>query len=104
MGADGHIALYDWSKTVRQFPELEVNKDLRCLVVGNAYIYSNPFGDGKLLVSYWGDNLCKPTFPGYENWFWNDKIKDKNLHKKAKDIVQWMQDNAVIVGDWEVWT
>lgn len=61
MGADGHIAIYDWTKTVKQFPELEENRDLRYLVIGDAYIYSNPFGKGKLLVAYWGDNLYEPT-------------------------------------------
>ena len=102
MGADGHIAIYDWSKTVRHFPELETNNDLRLLVKGDAYIYENPVGEGEWLVAYWGDNLYEPTFPGYECWWTSESLPE--LRAKAIEIVRWMQDSAVIVEDWEVWT
>jgi len=102
MGADGHIAIYDWTKTVEQFPELETNEDLRLLVKGYAYIYNNPVGKGEWLVAYWGDNLLEPTFPGYETWWGEDA--DEGLCRKAEYIVHWMYGNAEIVNDWEVWT
>jgi len=73
-----------------------------CLVAGDAYIYENPVGEGEWLVAYWGDNLYEPTFPGYECWW--GKEKNKNLRKIAEKIVEWMENNAVIVYDWEVWT
>lgn len=105
MGADGHIAIYDWSKTVRNFPELEVNEDLKDLVVGDAYIYDNPVGKGKWLIAYRGDNLYEPTFPGTNLYWLREKYKDKtDLLAKAVAIVVWMENYAVIVRDWEVWT
>lgn len=103
MGADGHIAIYDWTKTVGQFPELKTDEWLRELVVGTAYIYNNPVGEGKWLVAYWGDNLWEPTFPGYELPWYENKAHEEVLNK-AKEIVKWMNDYAVIVDDWEVWT
>jgi len=105
MGADGHIEIYDWTKTVKKFPELEKNDKLRFLVQGSAYIYKNPVGEGEWLVGYWGDNLIHPTFPGYESWWAEEYAQDfQDLNDKAIEIVLWMRSEAVIVEDWEVWT
>lgn len=83
MGADGHIAIYDWTKTVEWFPELKKDMKLLRLVVGDAYIYDNPFGEGELLVVYWGDNLLEPTFPGFECWW----AKEEELVKKLNEVI-----------------
>lgn len=105
MGADGHVAIYDWTKTIERFPELEKDKELCSLVKGYAYVYKNPVGDGLWLVVYWGDNLLSSTFPGYEVDLWAiNGGASKSKIERAKEIVSWMNHNAVIVHDWEVWT
>ena len=98
MGSDGHIEIYNWTKTLEHFPELIDNDDLRHEVVGNAYAYKNPVGEGYWLVGYWGDNLIEPTFPG-----WNE-YTSKPKFEKSQEIVKWMKENAQIVADWEIWT
>ncbi|MEW8963224.1 hypothetical protein [Paraclostridium dentum] len=104
MGSFGSITIYDWTKTVKQFPELLSDEKLYRQVVGDAYIYDNPWIEGnQLLVSYYGDNLLyKDTFPGFDYWAVDPDNVPEDI-KKAYKIVRWIHENARIVW-WEVWT
>jgi hypothetical protein len=115
MGAAGHIKIFNWTKAIEKYPQLEQQdsqKDeyLRLFIGG--YIYANPFAEGnRLLVTYNGDNLydsygiywsaedrLNDVWGLYDKPWWNDEVKEEwieigNYILKECEIIQW-----------EVWT
>ncbi len=104
MATQGSIAIWNYSKLVSKFPEIENNASLKEIIGGD--IHPNPFNKGEqLLISYDGDNLNSPTgyYPDYEPENWVRSFDLKSLQKKkAIQLLKFLNEKC-LVADWCIW-
>ncbi len=125
MGADGHIAIYDWEK-VNTFLQAEENwqprykcRDFQTKDEANAFAQTyngNVRSNGSCFVVWYYDQRDKVQayWPGYVcSWtcngkhacivYWGDNI-DSYPFEGLEWLKEWADANALLVEDQEVWT
>lgn len=97
MGADGHIAIYDWDMVVEQWGKERAEELAGAIITGyqEEPLFPNT---PRLYHIYWGDNIWDSPF-SRGSWYGSEEEKER-----VEEVLDWMESNATIVSNWEVWT
>jgi len=107
MSTQGNIAIWNYTKLISRFPEVETEAAFREIIGG--FVYENPFKSGeKLLISYDGDNLHFPNgfYPDYAPNEWVQNFSNTNLtaddEEKVERILEYLLTECC-EAEWQVW-